>query len=623
MKKIILSIVILASLINSSIAQSVGIGTTTPDASAVLELKAINKGFLPPRMTASQKSLIPSPKAGLLIYQTDGTAGLYVYNGTAWVPVAAGGTVLGGWSLTGNAGTNENTNFLGTTDVKPLMFKTNNTYSGQISNNGMVALGTGAAALLSDASIVAIGKNALLNNGTGATGAQGLFNTAVGSQVLQSNTTGLNNTGLGYNSLISNTAGQGNTAAGAAALLSNSTGNDNTSIGNQSLFLNQTGSNNSATGVGALYGNKGDGNTANGWEALKKNQNGNFNTAIGIRSIENNLGGSFNTSLGTAALQSNTTGNNNTAIGSGANVTAGNLTNATAVGSQAKVGCNNCLVLGSSENASVPNVKVGIGIQNPTSVLHVNPDGTGGIYIGGNETAGGFTGLALGVSNSSGGYGYIQANQASGSLWGDLLLNPNGGQVGIGHTNQTSVQYPLDINQSADKGIRLRAGIYNWSIDNTQSLSFQYNGTLKAYITPVDGAYIQMSDARLKKDIVQMGSVLDKVIALKPRNYKYISNENSKDANKISIGFIAQEVMPLFPNLVSDFNGGGKDSKGKTVYHGVNYADFSVIAIKAIQEQQEQIETLKAENKTMKIENNTIKSQLVKMQEAIEALQKK
>jgi hypothetical protein len=617
MKKILFSLMLLVITLTIGFTQSVGIGTTTPDASAVLELKAINKGFLPPRMTASQKSLIPSPKAGLLIYQTDGTAGLYVYNGTAWTAVAASATVLGGWSLTGNAGTNESTNFLGTTDAKPLMFKTNNAYSGQISNNGMVAFGTGAAALLSDASIVAIGKNALLNNGTGATGAQGLFNTAVGSQVLQSNTTGLNNTGLGYNSLISNTAGQGNTAAGAAALLSNSTGQDNTSIGNQSLFSNQTGINNTATGVKALYNNKATGNTANGVDALKSNTTGAYNTAVGINSLSNNLSGSFNTALGISSLTANTGGNYNLAIGYQANVLTNNLTRATAIGTEAKVGCSDCVVLG-NENA-----KVGIGIDIPTAKLHVNPAGTGGIYIGGNETAGGFTGLALGVSNTSGGHGYIQATQAAGSLSGDLLLNPNGGQVGIGYTNQTSVQFPLDINQTGSMGIRLKAGVHNWAISNKQALSFEYNGSYKSHISVIDGAYFQMSDGRLKKDVVQIGSVLDKVMALKPKNYKYISNENSKDAYKISIGFIAQEVMPLFPNLVSDSKPVGKDSTNKTVYHGVNYAGFSVVAIKAIQEQQEEIETLKTTNTSLAIKLENVEAKLAKMQEVIEALQKK
>ena len=272
MKKNFLSIVILVSIVNSTIAQSAGIGTTAPDASAVLELKATNKGFLPPGMTASQKGSILSPKAGLLVYQTDATAGLYVYNSTAWVAVAGGGATGTGWSVTGNAGTNAATNFIGTTNAKPLTFKTNGAYSGQISNNGMVALGTGAAPVLSDACIVAIGKNALLNNGAGGTsGAKGLVNTAAGSEALKANSTGLYNTGLGFNSLVANTAGQGNAATGTSALPSNISGDDKTSVGNQSLFNNQSGYSNTATGVSALYPNK-----------TRKNEKNNSNCFMGF-----------------------------------------------------------------------------------------------------------------------------------------------------------------------------------------------------------------------------------------------------------------------------------------------------------------------------------------------------
>ena len=62
----------------------------TGQASAVLELKSTTKGFLPPRVTAVQKLAIASPAAGLLVYQTDGTAGYYLWTGTRWDPMISG-----------------------------------------------------------------------------------------------------------------------------------------------------------------------------------------------------------------------------------------------------------------------------------------------------------------------------------------------------------------------------------------------------------------------------------------------------------------------------------------------------------------------------------------------------
>jgi len=69
--------------------QNVGINNdgSDPDPSAMLEVKSTDKGFLPPRMTEEQRDAISSPATGLIIYQTDGTAGLYQYNGTAWTPI--------------------------------------------------------------------------------------------------------------------------------------------------------------------------------------------------------------------------------------------------------------------------------------------------------------------------------------------------------------------------------------------------------------------------------------------------------------------------------------------------------------------------------------------------------
>ena len=68
-----------------------GIGTTTPNASSLLEVVSTSKGVLIPRMTQTQRNAIASPATGLLIYQTTNTPGFYYYNGTAWTAISAKG----------------------------------------------------------------------------------------------------------------------------------------------------------------------------------------------------------------------------------------------------------------------------------------------------------------------------------------------------------------------------------------------------------------------------------------------------------------------------------------------------------------------------------------------------
>jgi hypothetical protein len=74
----------------SATSNSVGIGTNTPDNSSILDLSSTKKGFLPPRMTATEAELINSPAEGLMIYSTDGSGinitskGWWGYNGLIW-----------------------------------------------------------------------------------------------------------------------------------------------------------------------------------------------------------------------------------------------------------------------------------------------------------------------------------------------------------------------------------------------------------------------------------------------------------------------------------------------------------------------------------------------------------
>jgi hypothetical protein len=67
---------------------SVGIGAVTINASAKLQVDSTTQGFLPPRMTAAQRAAISTPAEGLIIFQTDGVVGLYLYINSAWKSLA-------------------------------------------------------------------------------------------------------------------------------------------------------------------------------------------------------------------------------------------------------------------------------------------------------------------------------------------------------------------------------------------------------------------------------------------------------------------------------------------------------------------------------------------------------
>ncbi|MFT4801086.1 MAG: hypothetical protein ACI93N_000851, partial [Flavobacteriaceae bacterium] len=89
MKKLLLNVAFLVASF-TSIAQ-VGIGTTTPDASAVLEIESTTKGFLLPRMTLAQINAIATPAEGLMVYCLDGpTIGLLVNSGLEFVSLING-----------------------------------------------------------------------------------------------------------------------------------------------------------------------------------------------------------------------------------------------------------------------------------------------------------------------------------------------------------------------------------------------------------------------------------------------------------------------------------------------------------------------------------------------------
>jgi Flp pilus assembly pilin Flp len=101
MKKTIYILTLLCAA--TSIQAQVGIGTTTPDASSILDVNSTSKGLLPPRMTAAQRNAISSPVAGLMIWCTDcGASGeIQIYNGSDWVNFIGGNRQLTSMGLIG------------------------------------------------------------------------------------------------------------------------------------------------------------------------------------------------------------------------------------------------------------------------------------------------------------------------------------------------------------------------------------------------------------------------------------------------------------------------------------------------------------------------------------------
>lgn len=115
-------------------------------------------------------------------------------------------------------------------------------------------------------------------------------------------------------------------------------------------------------------------------------------------------------------------------------------------------------------------------------------------------------------------------------------------------------------------------------IDNANDLNFAFNTFYRSFINDQTGEYVVASDRRFKQNIISLPSILEVVRSLRPTEYEY-KGEGKRER---TLGFIAQEVEQVMPSLVS--------KKGDS--YALAYDQFSVLAIKAIQEQQDIIDQL-------------------------------
>ncbi|QIE60645.1 hypothetical protein G5B37_14055 [Rasiella rasia] len=149
----------------------------------------------------------------------------------------------------------------------------------------------------------------------------------------------------------------------------------------------------------------------------------------------------------------------------------------------------------------------------------------------------------------------------------------------------------------------------HWRIYHSGAhFSFNENGTRRAYIETASGNYIQPSDARLKQDFELQSGYLTKLKQVPIYTYRY----KNQQGEKRSLGVKAQEIQPLFPELISE---------GEDGYLGMNYAGLSVVAIQAIKEQQVLIDNLAAENENLKEKTKTLEKRLDQLLSRLEVVE--
>ncbi len=369
---------------NQTLSGTLGVGTSSPNTSAKVEVDATNKGVLLPRVTltgSTDATTIATPATSLLVYNTatvsDVVPGYYYNSGTSGSPV---------WIRLNTSSTGVTTFNGSTTGLTP-----SSATSDAITLGGILVGANGGTGVANTGKTITLGGNLTTSGafnteltttantavtlpitGTLATldGTETLANKTLTSPLLTGNpqaptaptgtiTTQIATTEFVKANSVDLTTAQ--TIAGSKTFSSDLTVNGltvgkgangvdlNTAFGYNALVLNnQTGLENTAVGYNALASNTlGDWNTANGTSALKSNTTGQSNTSIGDESLLINTTGTNNTAIGVWALYSNIAGSQNTAIGSTAlKLSKGN--NNTAIGFLAghtlTTGINNIII---------------------------------------------------------------------------------------------------------------------------------------------------------------------------------------------------------------------------------------------------------------------------------------
>ena len=556
-------------------AQSVGIGTATPDASAALDVAGTARGLLVPRLTAAQRAAIAAPATGLLVFQTDGAQPGFWFN--AGTPAAPAWTFF-----------NPSADNLGNhTATQPLNLQAQPLIGTGASIGAAVGVGIRADGGLNLGQNTA-GNNLYLGYQAGAGNTTGGGNLFSGYQSGASNTTGGNNQFSGFQSGYSNTTGSGNLFSGFNSGYSNTTGSDNQFSGYLSGQANTTGHDNLFSGYQSGQANTiGSDNQFSGSQSGLSNTSGQLNHFVGYQSGYYNTTGSGNQFDGNSSGYSNTTGSQNQFSGytSGYNNTTG--TNNQFSGLQS----------GYFNTTGSDNLFNGFqsGFSNTTG----SDNQFSGIQSGFNNTTGTqnqFSGYLSGHANTTGndntavGFqsGYFNTTGNDNTALG-FQSGPVPGFTGLSNTLALGSAATVFANNTIQLGnslitaLRCRVGL-----TATSDARFKYDVRANvpglAFITALRPVTYRFDQARLTR-FEQTGT-------LAPRSPR-------DTAAAVHTGFLAQDVERAARGLGFAFDGLHAPANARDSY-GLGYAQFVVPLVRAVQELSSQVNALQAENAALK-----------------------
>lgn len=243
----------------------------------------------------------------------------------------------------------------------------------------------------------------------------------------------------------------------------------------------------------------------------------------------------------------------------------------------------------------MPSGNVGIGQTNPTTgkLEVLEPTGYYNVYstntyVGSQDHYGTY-------SKSVNGPGYGYGVYAEGGYYGVY-------GVGNGTTYTGGV---TGVYGSSSGTAGTRYGVYGTASGGTTNYGVYCAGN-----GGYTGSWAAVSDRKFKENIQPMQtSTLAKVMQLKPVTYTMKKDPEFSSMNfpeGTQVGFIAQDVEQVFPELVVSGSAPGnidpKTGRSETTidYKGLNYIGLTPILVEAIQEQQQIIDTVRAENAEMK-----------------------